>query len=153
LVLNWSGPLPTKFSWQDKSWSPEEFAEQFGIQQARQFHYLSPREPNWAEQPLREQMRQALQPFGGKFSLRVRDWSEIEAQMRKALDLGVPVLVGLKWGRDGHVLTAIGYEIRKGQVFAWKFLNSWGRWTKDGTIYYKASDLRAKADEVWLIQK
>ncbi len=151
-VFKWSGPLPEQFLWKDHQIDPIRFAKDYGIQQARDFQLYSPGELFIDENYLRQRMKSALQPLGARFSIHQRSWEDIEGRMRKALDQGVPVLLGLQWGKDGHVLTAVGYELRNNKVYAWKFLNSWGRWTRDGTVFYKSSDVRRNTDQVWIIR-
>lgn len=153
ILFKLTGPLPEKFEWDGQEWTVHSFASMYGIEQARSFEMLVPRGlPLFMdEQDLRGSMRSSINRFGGRFSLREKSWDQIENEMVKALHKGIPVPVGVKWGRSGHILTAIGYESRKGRVFAWKFLNSWGRWTKDGTTFYRASDVRLKADQIWII--
>lgn len=154
MVTDYSGKLPESFSWKGEVWTPKAFAAVYGIEQASrvEMHLPPGALSELNKKALRRQMNSLLNPFGATFSLYHKDWPQVEERMKAAIDEGVPVLVGMHWGRTGHVLTAVGYEIRSEKIYAWKFLNSWGDWADGGEAFFKASDLRKKADQIWLIQ-
>lgn len=155
LIYDYSGEIPVQFTWNGQIWTPQQFAALYGISQARQFQIYYPLDIDFYmdEAEFRRDMRSSLKTFDGQMSLLQRDWFKIEVEMMRAIDRGVPVLVAVHWWRNtGHVLTVVGYEVRNEKVFAWKILNSWGDWADRGEAFFKASEIRKKADQVWIIE-
>lgn len=142
LITDLSGPLPTKFYFNGKEYSPITWEKEFGLPRLSMFE-IHNKTGNDLPQNYSSVLRELMTKHGGHYRVLEGNYNSLVLSAKDYIDNGLPVIIDLFWGRDGHSMLIVGYEENDfGKISRFKVMNSWGKdFANNGFAWYTVEDI------------
>lgn len=142
IILDFTGPLPTEFNFNDRRYNPLKYEREFGLPRFTDLlmHYKIgeefPANYPWV-------LRQAITNEDGHYRVIPGDKHSLVLSVKKYINMGLPVIMDVNWKGDGHSMLIVGYEeADAGQIVRYKVMNSWGPdFGNSGYAWYTPADV------------